>query len=61
MTQIIELPKLRTFDLLSPYEQAAIRRHCSRDHRRHRSQPKKVSANAQRRRVFSGRRAADAT
>ena len=28
MTQTIDLPKLRTFDLLSPAEQAAIRRHC---------------------------------
>ena len=28
MTQTIELPKLRTFDLLSPSEQSAIRRHC---------------------------------
>ena len=28
MTQTIELPRLRTFDLLSPAEQAAIRRHC---------------------------------
>jgi hypothetical protein len=28
MTQTIDLPKLRTFDLLSPSEQAAIRRHC---------------------------------
>lgn len=28
MTQTIELPKLRTFDLLSPSEQAAVRRHC---------------------------------
>lgn len=28
MTQTMDLPKLRTFDLLSPSEQAAIRRHC---------------------------------